>query len=91
MNLFDHAFVILIVAIYPVVSYISFRRLLRRVAAGEKISRSEMYRNTFISHWAIFFIFIALWAYGGQPWAAIGINFEFGLWFGIGGKHGDSR
>lgn len=84
MTLLDHGFVFIIAIIYPIVGFISFRRLLRRVAAGEKVNRSDLYRNTFFSHWTLFFIFIALWANSARPWPAIGISLELDLWFAIG-------
>jgi membrane protease YdiL (CAAX protease family) len=84
MTLLDHGFVFIIAIIYPIVSFIGFRRLLRRVAAGEKVNRSDLYRNTFISHWTLFFIFIALWANSARPWSAIGISLEPDLWFAVG-------
>jgi membrane protease YdiL (CAAX protease family) len=84
MSLLDHSFVFLIAIIYPIASFIGFRRLLRRVAAGEQVNRSEMYRNTMIGHWILFFMGVAIWAYSGRPWPAIGVSFDFGLWFGVG-------
>ena len=54
MNLFDHTLVFLFAIVYPVASFISFRRLLRRVAEGESVNRNELYRNTFIGHWSFF-------------------------------------
>ncbi len=84
MTLFDHAFVFIIAIAYPIVGFIGFRRLLRRVAAGEKVNRSDLYRTTFFSHWILFFIFIALWAHSTRPWSAIGISLDLDLWFAVG-------
>jgi membrane protease YdiL (CAAX protease family) len=84
MTLLDHGFVIIIAVVYPIAGYIGFRRLLRRVAAGEKVNRSRLYRNTFIGHWMLFFMGMALWAYADRPWSAIGFGLDINLWFGVG-------
>jgi membrane protease YdiL (CAAX protease family) len=84
MNLLDHALVLIIAVVYPIVSFIGFRRLLRRVAAGETVKRSDLYRNTMISHWTLLCITMALWAYAGRAWTDIGFGLDFNLWFGVG-------
>ena len=84
MNLFDHTLVFLFAIVYPVASFISFRRLLRRVAEGESVNRSELYRNTFIGHWSFFLILMVAWAAMGRPWSALGISLNVDIWFGIG-------
>lgn len=84
MTLLEHAFVIIIAIIYPIVGFIGFRRLLRRVAAGEKVDRSQLYRNTFIGHWLLFFIWTALWASSSRPWSAVGLDLDLNLRFAIG-------
>lgn len=84
MSLLDHAFVFIIAIVYPVAGFIGFRRLLTRVAAGEPVKRLELYRNTLIGHWSLFFGFIAIWIYNAREWSAVGLEFEPDLWTGVG-------
>lgn len=83
MTLLDHGFVFLIAIVYPVAGLIGFRRLLRRVAAGESVNRSQLYRNTIIGHWILFFIGMAVWAGAARPWSAIGFGLQLDLWFAL--------
>ena len=84
MTLFDHGFVTLITIVYPIASFFGFRRLLRRIAAGEPVNRSQLYRNTFIGHWTLFFMCMAMWAGEARPWSALGLGLELDLRFGLG-------
>ena len=81
MNLFDHVFIFVIAIVYPIVSFISFRRLLKRVAAGETVDRSQLYRNTIIGHWTLFIVGMAIWAFAARPWSAMGFGLQLDLWF----------
>lgn len=83
MNLFDHTLVFLVAIVYPVASFISFRRLLRRVAEGESVNRNELYRNTCIGHWSFFLVLMAAWAVMGRPWSALGFGLQLDLWFAV--------
>lgn len=83
MSLLDHGFVFLIAIAYPVAGLVSFRRLLRRVAAGEPVNRSQLYRNTFIGHWVCFFAGMAIWAAQARPWDELGLGLTIDLWFGV--------
>lgn len=80
MHFFDHAYVILIAIVYPIVGFLSFRRLLRRVAAGEAVDRRQLYRHTHFGHWTLFIIVMTLWAWTGRSWAALGFGMEFDRW-----------
>ena len=84
MTLLDHGFVFIIAIVYPIAGFIGFRRLLRRVAGGEKVNRSQLYRNTLIGHWTLFFMGMALWALAERPWSALGLSLDLDLWFGVG-------
>jgi len=83
MLLLDHGFAIFIAIVYPIVSFISYRRLLRRVAAGAAPDRSQLYRNTLLSHWTLFFVCMALWAGAARPWPALGFSLQLDLWFAL--------
>ena len=84
MTLLDHAFVVFIAIVYPIVALVSFRHLLKRVADGERVDRGHLYRNTIISHWTLFFICMAIWAFAGRPWPAMGFGLQLDLWFAVG-------
>ena len=83
MTVLDHAFVFFIAIVYPIIAFIGFRRLLKRVAAGERVDPGELYRNTIISHWTLFLICIAIWAFAGRPWPAMGFGLRLDLWFAV--------
>ena len=83
MTVLDHAFVFFIAIVYPIIAFIGFRRLLKRVAAGERVDPGELYRNTIISHWTLFLVCIAIWAFAGRPWPAMGFGLQLDLWFAV--------
>ncbi len=84
MTFLDHGLVFIIAIVYPIAGLLGFRRLLRRVAAGEKVNRTQLYRNTVISHWTLLFMCMAMWANMARPWSAIGLGLELDLWFAVG-------
>ena len=83
MTLLDHGFAILIAIIYPVAGLIGFRRLLRRVAAGKTVNRSQLYRNTLLGHWTLFLVCMAIWAGAARPWPALGFGLHYDTWFAL--------
>ena len=83
MTVLDHTFIFVIAIVYPTVSFISFRRLLKQIAAGERVDRSELYRNTMISHWTLFFVCMAIWTFAARPWPSMGFGLQFDLWFAV--------
>jgi membrane protease YdiL (CAAX protease family) len=84
MTLLDHGLVFIIAIVYPIAGLFGFRRLLQRIAAGESVNRSQLYRNTIIGHWTLFFICIAMWAGEARPWSALGLGLRLDLRFGLG-------
>ena len=84
MTIVDHLYFLLIAVAAPLVGYFSFRRLLRRIEAGDKISPSHLYKFTMASHWTLFVILLLLWAASGRPWAELGFGLEFDTRFTIG-------
>lgn len=81
--LLDHAYAFVLAVVYPLAGYVSFRRLVKRAAAGEPVNRLEMYRNTVIGHWALFLILTAIWLFTARPWSAIGFSLEADLWVAL--------
>ncbi len=84
MTLLDHGFILIIAIVYPIAGFVSFRRLLRRVAAGETVNRGQLYRHTTMGHWTLFFVGMVIWAGAGRPWAALGFSLDLDLWFALG-------
>ena len=73
----DHLFIILFAIVHPVTGFISFRRLMRRVAAGEIVNRGDLYLKTIIGQWILFSIGIVVWTYSSRPWSAIGFSVNY--------------
>ena len=84
MTLLDHSLFFVIAILYPIAGVIGFRRLLRRLAAGEKVNRTQLYRNTLIGHWTLFIVCMAIWADAARPWSAMGLGLDLDLWFALG-------
>jgi membrane protease YdiL (CAAX protease family) len=80
----DHLFFLALTIAYPITGYISFRRLMRRVAAGQVVSPSTIYKSTLISHWTMFGMALAIWLATGRSWAALGFGWEVDTGFLIG-------
>ncbi len=84
MMLLDHGLVFIIAIVYPIAGLFGFRRLLRRVAAGESVNRGELYRNTMVGHWTLLLICMAMWAGAARPWSALGLGLQLDPRFAIG-------
>jgi len=80
----DHLFAILLAVIYPIVGYLSFARLLRRIEAGQVINRIGLYMGTISGHWTLFLIALLLWRWSDRDWDALGFELAFGTNFFIG-------
>jgi membrane protease YdiL (CAAX protease family) len=74
MILLDHLLLLILAFAHPIAGYISFRRLLKRIRAGEVIDRVRLYDATIISHWTLFGITMALWAGAGRDWQSLGLG-----------------
>ncbi len=83
MMLLDHGLVFIIAIVHPIAGLFGFRRLLRRVAAGESVNRSELYRNTMVGHWTLLLICMAIWAGAARPWSALGLGLQLDPRFAI--------
>ena len=84
MTVIDHLFFLFLAVAYPVASYISFKRLLRRIAAGQVVSPTEIYKWTLINHWVVFGIALAIWLATGRSWAALGFGWDIDTGFLLG-------
>jgi len=83
MTFLDHTFVVLIAIVYPLVGFLSFRRVLRRIAAGQAVNRPRLYRSTFLSHWTLFIVCLALWSGAGRAWPELGFGLQPDLRFAL--------
>ena len=74
MHLIDHAYFLAAVVLMPVVGFISFRRLMRRVAAGETVDPMHLYGTTALVQWTLFVILAVTWIALERPFAALGFT-----------------
>ena len=84
MIVFDHLFFVGLAVVYPVLSWLSYRKLCRRMAAGEIIDPVEIYRSTLAALWSLFGVAIVLWLLTGRSWHDLGLGLEVDAGFGIG-------
>lgn len=81
MTLFDHLYVFLLAIAYPVAGYLSFRRLLGRIAAGDKIERAKLYGATMIGHWLLLALALLLWLTQQRDWPSLGFGLRIDGWW----------
>jgi len=74
MSSIDHLFVTLFAVIYPLVGFVGFRRLLRRIEAGRPLNRHDLYRNTIAGHWLLFVMAVLIWVGSGRDWGELGLG-----------------
>ena len=84
INFLDHAFFIILAAVYPALSWFSYRNLRRRIAAGDVVNPIEIYRSTFTGLWTLFGMAAALWLFTERPWGALGLGWPGNTGFVIG-------
>jgi membrane protease YdiL (CAAX protease family) len=56
-----------------------YRRLVRRVRAGDASARAALYRKAMLLYWMFTIILVALWLGAGRPAAALGLAAPEGL------------
>jgi len=87
MSIIDSLLVIVLAIIVPIASYVSFNRLLRRIAAGEPVDRKEIFQSSTISQWVLFVITIGAWVYQDRSFETLGfqvtVNATFYLAIGL--------
>lgn len=84
MTILDHLFIVLFAVAYPVYGFFSYRRELRRIAAGESISRANAYLHTIAVQWILFIIGVVLWASSSRSWSLIGLRLDVDLRLALG-------
>jgi membrane protease YdiL (CAAX protease family) len=80
----DHLLAVILAVVYPVAGYISFRRLLRRIEAGEAVDRTGLYLNTIAGHWTLFTMVLLLWRWAGRDWNSLGFGLAMNVNFVVG-------
>ncbi|MDX1481402.1 MAG: CPBP family intramembrane glutamic endopeptidase [Woeseiaceae bacterium] len=75
----DHLFVFVFAVLYPLLGYVNFRRLQRRVRDGFDVPRRRMYLSTVTGHWILAATAMVLWYRSGRPAESLGLHFEFGF------------
>ena len=81
MTLLDHLLALIILAVHPIAGYVTFQHILRRIAAGEQLAATLIYRRTLIGHWTLFAITIAIWFGLGRPASTLGFGLDLDAWF----------
>ena len=84
MTFIDHLFFSALTVGYPIYSFFSFRHLMRRVAAGEVVTPTEIYKSTMIGLWALMAIALAIWMAAGRSWIDLGFRWNVDTGFLIG-------
>jgi membrane protease YdiL (CAAX protease family) len=84
MTFADHLFVFVLAIVHPIVGYVSFKRLLRRIEAGEIIDRTKLYLTTIMGHWFLFALALVLWISQERSWSALGFGLTTDTWFMVG-------
>lgn len=84
MTAIDHAFFIVFALVHPIAGYVSFRRLMKRIDAGEHVDRANLYSFATIVQWFLFVMAIAIWFATGRPWAALGFGLATDAYFVLG-------
>ena len=78
MNILDHVFFLIVAVVLPIVGYVTFQRLLRRVAAGEQVNPMHLYRTTALAQWALFVVLVMTWFLLERPFAELGFTLDAG-------------
>ncbi len=74
MTLADHLFALIVMIGHPYAGYVSFKRLLIRVAGGEQVRRPALYAAAAMTQWVLFGLCLLLWMVNGRSWASLGFG-----------------
>jgi membrane protease YdiL (CAAX protease family) len=74
MSLIDSLLIAVLAIIVPIASYVSFNRLLRRIADGEPVDRKAIFQSSTISQWVLFVITIGAWMYQDRSFETLGFQ-----------------
>jgi len=77
MTPLDHIFAVAFVFLHPLAGFVSYRRLMHRIELGARPDRLQLYRNTIVTHWALFILAILLWSRSQREWTDLGFGVVF--------------
>lgn len=85
-GLLDLALVVMLVVPMAVLGVIDYRRLERKVAAGDPTARLAHYRGEMAWEWGLTIAVLAVWFALGRPAAELGFGLDtsVGFWIGLG-------
>ena len=85
LNVPDHILAVILFVLLPIYGLWEYRRLKAQVKAGERGARIRMYLQTMAVEWALSLAVLGLWVLSGRSMAGLGLGFETGTGFWIGG------
>jgi len=74
MSLTDILLICLLTIVVPIASYVSFERLLRRIADGKPVDRNAIFQSSTISQWTLFAITIGAWIAQDRSFETLGFQ-----------------
>jgi membrane protease YdiL (CAAX protease family) len=81
MSWADHLFVLLLVGVYPVAGFFSYRKLKAMLAHGPPGLRRMLYRRNMLLQWLLATLAIGLWIGGDRSLTSIGLGIDVGWSF----------
>jgi CAAX protease family protein len=84
MNALDLILLLVLFVAMPLYGVRSMRKLRVRLAAGHEAPRVREYSTTIAVQWTLVAATLALWAWTGRPFAALGLTFATGAWSWLG-------
>ena len=79
MTLVDHFFILMLFVVQPIYGALSYKKILRRIEAGETPDRPRFYQQTMAMEWIAFAIVALAWYLLGRPAAALGFVESSGM------------
>lgn len=84
MHFVDHVFVLLLFVVQPIYGALAYPRFLRKIEAGESVSRTKLYRHTFVQQWSALTVLGIVWYVLSRPAADLGLIAPGGTGFYVG-------
>ncbi|MBT8052344.1 MAG: CPBP family intramembrane metalloprotease [Xanthomonadales bacterium] len=83
MTIFDHFLIFMLFFVQPIYGWLSFRRYLKKIAAGEPARRLSLYRETAVVEWVFLVILLTGWILLARPLTDLGFAVPAGSAFWI--------
>ncbi|MCP4201320.1 MAG: CPBP family intramembrane metalloprotease [bacterium] len=83
---FDIAVLSYLAILLPLIAVVGYRRMVRRLAAGDEAVRLRTYSQTIVLEWVTVVILLAVWLGAGRGLPELGFGFDNGwrFWLGTG-------